>query len=376
MKAEKIILRDYRSITETDMYFGEGVNLIYGSNGAGKTNVLEAIYSYARGKSFRGATDRDLVRFGKRGYFTELTFSDARRRQVLTLAYEQKRRIKKINGMPTPRLSDMIGRFCAVMFCPEHLDIVKGGPGERREFLNVAISQTDSRYIADMAVCKSATEERNALLRRMQTAESESAKAELGYQLDVFSEQLADASVRVIQKRDVFLRHLAPYAQFFLDEMSRGAEKLEINYDCDVPTEIRHDSAAAKAHLMRLYDTGRAREVFMGATMYGVHRDDVELVMSGTDVRRFGSQGQQRSVSLALKLAEGEVFFEQRGEYPVYLFDDVLSELDSSRRAYLLSKIKGKQIILTGCDADEMLGVKGITLIRAFGCGDYGSRIK
>ena len=376
MKAEKIVIRDYRNITETDLNFGDGVNLIYGSNGAGKTNVLEAIYTYARGKSFRGATERELVRFGRRGYFTELTYADKNRRNTLTLAYEQKKKLKKINGVPTPKLSDMIGRFCAVMFCPEHLDIVKGGPGERREFLNVAISQLDRRYISDMAVCKSVTEERNALLKKLQDVSLEAEKTVLCDQLGIFSEQLAAAAARVIGKREAYLRRIAPYAQFFLDEMSSGQEKLTVEYDCDIPREMRDEPGAAATHYLSLFEKNFSREVFMGATLYGPHRDDVSLVVNGTDVRTYGSQGQQRSVSLALKLAEGEVFFEERGEYPVYLFDDVLSELDSKRRAYLLSKITGKQMILTGCDAEEMLGIKGITLIRAFGRGDYGYRIK
>ncbi len=371
MKAEKIVLVNYRSIARAEISFSDGVNLIYGDNAKGKTNVLEAVYSFARGKSFRAGSERELVKFGESGYFTELTFSDKNRKQSMSLGFADKKRQKKINGVVCEKLYDMIGRFCAVLFCPEHLGIVKGGPGERREFLNIAISQIDSLYIKKLSRYKLIVEQRNALLRKMSMTEDKRRLDGMRAQLDVYSTQMSECAAYICKKRDEYVRGMSPFAEFFLGEMSDEKERLSLEYECDIDEINRSDKDNLAEQYLEKLRLNVEREISSGATLYGIHRDDIKIVINGIDARNFASQGQQRSISLALKMAEGEMSAKYTGEYPVFLFDDVLSELDVKRRAYLLSKIKDRQIIITSCEISDIDKIEGAMLIHALGDGVY-----
>ncbi len=377
MKVETITLHNYRNIKHAQLRFFDGVNIICGDNARGKTNVLEGIYSFARGKSFRASSERELVRFGTQGYHTELVYSDRYRLNSLTLGYADKKRQKKINGVVCDRISDMIGRFCAVLFCPQHLEIVKGGPGQRREFLNIAISQLDPRYIGEMARYKAVLEERNALLRRLSFGEDETARRMLMAQLDIFSEQLACSAAYICMVRESYVRRLSPYAEYFLGEMSRSGEKLRLEYECDIDLALRSSEAECAAQYRKKLTENIEREIAAAATVYGIHRDDMRISINRTDARQYASQGQQRSVALALKMAEGELAREQLGEYPVFLFDDVMSELDDNRRGYLLSRTEGKQVIMTGCEMNDFAAaVMPSRIFRAMGPGEYAFRLK
>ena len=359
------------------MRFDDGVNLICGRNARGKTNVLEAIYAFARGKSFRAASERELVRFRCRGYHTELTYTDRVRTHTLTLGYADKKRDKRINGVPCDKLSDMIGRFCAVLFCPEHLEIVKGGPGVRREFLNIAISQLDSRYIHTLSRYKAILEQRNALLRRMSFSEDTHSRAVTAAQLDIFSEQLSEAAGYIAVCRERYVNALSPYAEFFLGEMTGGREKLALAYECDVERAYRDDERAIAEEYLKKLKQNVEREISAGATLYGIHRDDMRISVNRTDARVYASQGQQRSVALSLKMAEGELARARIGEYPVFLYDDVFSELDDKRRSYLFSRTEGKQVIMTSCEMDEFdEHIRPSRIIRAMSPGEFGFRLK
>ena len=377
MKVEKITLHNYRNISRAELKFADGVNLICGQNARGKTNVLEAIYAFARGKSFRAASERELVRFRTRGYETELTYTDKNRTQTLYLGYSDKKRHKKINGVPCDRLSDMIGRFCAVLFCPEHLEIVKGGPGNRRDFLNIAICQLDNQYIRELAIYKSILEERNALLRKLSFCEDAIQRKMLITQLEVFSEQMARSAAYICVTRQEYIGYISPYAEFYLGEMSRGKEKLTLGYECDIDVSFRdNEEACAEQYKKKLTDNIE-REISAGATLYGIHRDDMAVIVNKNDARSYASQGQQRSITLALKMAEGEVARESIGEYPVFLFDDVLSELDDNRRAYLFSRTEGKQVIMTSCEINDFTDhIMPQRIIRAMSPGAFGVRLK
>lgn len=356
--------RDFRNIVSCRIPFTPGVNLLVGDNAQGKTNVLEGIYYFARGKSFRGAGEQELTRIGKDGFSLTLSFRDQRREQ--SLQYEKtaggRRRTK--NGAPIT-MQEMLGAFRAVLFYPEHLQIVKAGPEKRRDFLNVAVAGTDPSYVRLYASYVKILENRNALLK--QAAKGLPVDRE---ELIAWSESLAAAAATVYARRCAYIKGFAPIAADLMSELTGGRERLHISYRADVTAETEKE---AEDTYRKLLTDNLARESFAGCTLFGVHRDDMIFTLSDMDARTFASQGQQRSIVLALKLAEGEYNRMLTGEYPVYLFDDVLSELDVSRRAYLLGLGRGeRQLILTSCEgelghaADHEISVSGGQYVSAY----------
>ncbi len=350
MKITSFHAENYRNMEKVSLSFSPGVNLLYGQNAQGKTNLIEAIYTFARGKSFRGASDADQVRFGERGFSISLSFEEKEYGETsLTYRYFDGER-KRLRGSAPITLSEMMGKFRAVLFYPEHLDLVKGGPGERRLFLNIAISQLDKGYIRALSRYEKLRENRNAVLKD---------GARFGFfdenLLASYSEAMAEECATVTLARRAYVRELAIYASATQKKLSGDKEELSLAYrsdagECEEREEI-------KAAYLSLYHAEIGREVAAGCTLFGIHRDDLLLYINGKEARTFASQGQQRTAVLSLKMGEGEVCRERTGEYPVFLLDDVLSELDSGRRAVLLSGDGEKQIILTSCEGKERLGL-------------------
>jgi DNA replication and repair protein RecF len=361
MKIHALHAVGFRNIENERVEFSDGVNLLYGNNAEGKTNLLEAVYYFARGRSFRGAHDRELCGFGGRSYEIEAEFTGGGRRQSLLYRYGGREKVRKRNGAPVDTAAEMIGHFRAVIFHPEHLSLVKGSPQERRDFLNVAISQIDPAYIRDYAIYQRTLEERNSLLKMAQKGLPVTSD-----EIAVWGQRLSEAAARVAKKRYDYLHRLAPYAEAMLSDMTAGKEKLKLSYKCELPDEsvpILSEKYAI------LFTSDVARDIAAGFTVHGPHHDDIEIELGGHPAREFASQGQQRSITLSMKLAEGEVSREVSGEYPVFLFDDVMSELDAERRQYLLRSLSGRQIIVTACDGRDF-SPEGARLIRTKG-GKY-----
>jgi DNA replication and repair protein RecF len=266
-----------------------------------------------------------------------------------------------LNGAPAESAAEMIGRFRAVLFHPEHLELVKGSPELRREFLNIAIAQNDASYLAVYAAYKKILDERNSCLKMMARGLPVSED-----ELYVWSIKLAEAAAVVAARRYEYIARLAPHAAGILSDISGGREALEISYKCEIPEKSIPICSEMYA---KLFTSDIRREVAAGFTVFGPHHDDIRLMLCGHPAREFASQGQQRSITLALKLAEGEVSREVGGEYPVFLFDDVMSELDTGRRQYLLSALGERQLIVTACD-DRDFTVKNARLIKTNG-GKY-----
>ena len=360
MYLKSVKLRDFRNIEKEAVSFSPEVNLLYGKNAEGKTNLLEAIYYFARGKSFRGATDRELCRFGGSAFEIEARFFGGDREQTLLYRYAGRDRARLRNGAPVDHASDMIGHFRAVLFHPEHLSLVKGSPALRREFLNIAIAQARPSYLSLYANYTKILENRNSLLRF----------AAKGLPFDeeefaVWSERLAEAAALVAAERYRYLAALAPEAELLLSEISSGRERLVLSYEC----EAEGDEATMAARYRTLLSSDIRREIGAGFTVFGPHHDDIKIEIGGHPAREFASQGQQRSITLAMKLGEGEVSKRISGEYPVFLFDDVMSELDAERRSFLLGALKGRQIIVTACDERDFTGAS-VNLIKTEG-GHY-----
>lgn len=335
---------NYRNILHCDIAFETGVNILLGSNAQGKTNALEGIYYFARGKGFRTSSDSDLVRFGEDGFETSILFDSDGREQSLFYSFENGKRVRQRNGHAV-KLTEMIGHFRAVLFYPEHLQIVKAGPEKRREFLNIAISQNDRTYVGYYGEYAKILENRNCLLKLAQKG---------GYvdlnELVAWSQKMAECAAHVYVARKRYIAGLSPIASLILSDISSSKEQMELRYIADVEADTFEEAYAAYEKLLT---EDLSRECLAGCSLYGVHRDDMDILCGGISARSFASQGQQRSAVLALKLAEGEYSHTLSGEYPVFLFDDVLSELDESRRQYVLRQAQNKQMILTSCDLGE-----------------------
>lgn len=352
MIAERISYRGFRNIECADIEFSPGVNVLIGNNAEGKTNALEGIYLMASGKSFRTSRERDMVKFGEDYFEVALTMRDCERQQELFFkAYSAeagKRRECRKNGVSLPRISELIGVFRAVLFCPEQLAIVKEGPAERRSFLDVAICQLRPVYLSSLTRFNKILAQRNALLKQLSEGFGDASL------LEVYSEQLAKESALIYRTRHEYVRRLDISVKKFFCELAEGGEEnphevTELRYKNSLKTFERLSEMEAYEHYFKLLCENTSKEIGAGITLYGSHKDDIEIYLDGREARQFASQGQQRSIALAMKLGEGEISMEYSGEYPVFLFDDVLSELDPRRQRFLLSQLGKRQVIMTTC---------------------------
>lgn len=340
--------KNFRNIKEVSIEFHKGVNLLFGSNAQGKTNAIEGIYLFARGKSFRKAKENDLIFFGCDGFFTEIEYETRLGKENLSYAIFCTERKRMKNGYKIEKASEMIGSFRAVLFTPEHLGLVKEGPEQRRAFLDVAISQCKPYYLSVYTNYKRALEQRNCLIRMLGKGLSVDMN-----ELYAWSKSLAEYAAPIYLERRDYVKRLQKHAREVMLEISDKKEELSLLYKSDIEYD-GDDLEKIKEAYYNLFVSDIKREASNMGTLFGIGRDDMEILINGKRARAFASQGQQRSVVLALKLAEGEVCLELSGEYPVFLFDDVLSELDENRRAYLLSQKKDRQIIITSCEKKEI----------------------
>ena len=345
--------QNFRNIENCSLEFDKNVNLLLGENAQGKTNAIEGIYLFARGKSFRRGDERDLIRFGSEGFNISIEYEDKDGKNTLEYAVYGRERRRKKNGYRISSASEMIGNFKAVLFSPDDLTLVKGGPDERREFLNVAISQCYPTYLSVYSDYKKALENRNAILKN----------ASKGLYFDereliAWSESLAEyASLIYIQRRD-YIKKLEVYSKRFMEDISEGKENLTLSYKSDI--EISPDEELRekiKEEYSKIFTENLLKERMAGVTLYGPHREDILIKINEKDARIFSSQGQQRSIVLSLKMAEGEVSRELFSEYPVFLFDDVLSELDEKRQNFVLDGMHDRQIIITSCERLRKAGL-------------------
>lgn len=350
-------LENFRSAKSADLHFSNGVNLIFGKNAEGKTNVLEAIYFFARGKSFRGARDADMVRFGERGFSMRIEFERRGESKTLEYRYFDGSRARFANGVKISA-KESVGHFNAVLFCPDHLSIVKGAPALRREFMDIALSQLYGEYLSQLSFQKRALEQKNALLKR-----------EDGFDpslLAAYNEKLAGYFAKICLYRRAYIEEISRYFARTILEISEGAECADVEYTCGVPAEISGFEAVKSFYTDLLADSFK-REAAAKMCLVGTQRDDLLFKVNARDARQFASQGQQRSLAVALKLAEGDVLKREKGESPIFLLDDVLGELDETRRAYILSKMGDRQLIVTACERGEYAKRQGVSMIEAHG---------
>ena len=360
MLAKKITVRDFRNIPFAEVSFSQGINVLLGDNAQGKTNLLEAIYFASIGKSFRGQHTSEMIRFGEKQALLSLDFHAGERDQTISLCLEGGRvRAAEKNRVKCRRMSELVGSFRAVLFCPEHLSLIKEGPAARRQFLDIAISASNPLYLGALQRYNRILKQRNALIK--------DAVRDMGLfeaTVDLWSEQLAHEGAYIAKCRKQYVAAAELCVKECFAEMTGEKEEPSLFYlgPCGKDYNEYENLEKTEAVLKERLSAHHERELGAGATLYGTHKDDVEVLLNGKPARSFCSQGQQRSLALALKIAEGELCKRDCGEYPVLLFDDVLSELDRGRREYLLRHIKGKQVIMTTCEGEGLTAEHLITV--------------
>ncbi len=353
MILKKIELHNFRLCENGNIDFSDGVNLLYGRNAEGKTNVLEAIYFFARGKSFRGGKDADIVRFGEDGYSLKIVFERKDGEYTLEYRYYDGQRQRLCNGVKVS-VKELIGKFNAVLFCPDHLSIIKSAPSARREFLNIALSQISPEYVALLAEHKKLTESKNVLLKSEDNIDMALIAA--------YNEKLAFTNAKIYEMRFDYVEKLSKSVKATIKEISQGREEAEIVYKSDISAENSR-IFDAKIYYEQLLRENLSREIAAKMCIVGVQRDDIYFTINSLDARQFASQGQQRSLALALKIGEGEIIALEKGESPVYLFDDVLGELDEERKKYVLSRTNGRQMIVTACEKGDYIKLDNLKMI-------------
>lgn len=351
MRVDKVSYRSFRNIENAVIEFDDKVNVLLGNNAEGKTNALEGIYLLASGKGFRAVRESEMIRFGDEFFEVELSMTDSRRSQLLSFRgfskESGKRRECRKNGAGVIKISEMIGTFRAVLFCPEHLSIVKNGPSERRNFLDVAISQIKPAYMSALQRYNKILAGRNALIKRASEGEENRTL------IEVYSDQLAREAAFIFKERSWYIRKLDKQVKSFFSELEYFSEKQEdcsLEYKNSIREKGEIKISEAEERYAELMKRDIEREIAAGMTLHGTHRDDIEIMLNRREARIFASQGQQRSIALAIKLGEGEISKEESGEYPVFLFDDVLSELDSERQKFIMSRLGERQVIITACN--------------------------
>lgn len=349
MKINALELENYRNIEKLSLTFDD-VNIIYGENAQGKTNLIEAIYLFTGAKSFRGVRDKELIKFGCDFSKLKIDFTNKSRQQTAEIAIKNKREAT-LNGVKKKSPVLLGEELKAVIFSPVHLSMIKDGPGERRKFADSALCQIKSGYRNILKEYNKALAQRNSLLKDIAFNSS------LSDMLYIWDKSFAKYGAKIIYQRQKYIEALIPYAKEIFNGLSNGREDIDLvltgafDYKNLTLDEIENK-------MMIALQNNRQADMIMKITTIGPHRDDIEILINGKSARKYGSQGQQRSCVLALKLAEASLLREKTQDEPVALLDDVMSELDEGRQDYILNHIKDWQVFITCCDPASVLRLK------------------
>ena len=340
MIVKSLKLNQFRNYESLQLSFDKGTNLFYGNNAQGKTNILEAVYLCGTTKSHKGSKDREMIRFGEEEAHIRMAISRSQS------AYEIDMHLKKnrpkgiaVNGVPIRKAAELLGIANFVFFSPEDLGIIKNGPAERRRFIDMELCQLDKLYLHELSNYNKVIIQRNKLLKEC------SFNSQYEEMLDIWDMQLVKYGKKLIESRERFVEELGVIVAEIHRNLTGGREELMVRYEKNVSAD----------EFERKLQTSRKRDLKVKMSMTGPHRDDLLFEVKGVDIRRFGSQGQQRTAALSLKLAEIELVKRAIKDTPVLLLDDVLSELDSSRQQYLLDSIHDIQTLITCTGIDDFI---------------------
>lgn len=340
MIIKSLELQNFRNYNTLQLDFDNGTNIFYGDNAQGKTNILEAIFMTATTKSHKGSKDQDIIQFNhEEAHIRSYLFKEKITRQIDMHLRKGKTKGIAIDSQRIKKAADLMGLLNVVFFSPEDLSIIKNGPAERRRFIDMELCQLDSFYLYNLNHYNKIVNQRNKLLKDL------SMKPGLKETLSIWDSQLVSFGAKVIERREIFISQLCDIISELHAKLSGGKEKIRILYEKNV--EIDDFEERLKK--------SQEKDIILKQSTVGPHRDDIIFIVNDIDIRRFGSQGQQRTAALSLKLSEIELVKKSIKDTPVLLLDDVLSELDSNRQNYLLNSIGAIQTIITCTGLDEFV---------------------
>ena len=347
MIIREIELRDFRNYESLNLQFHNKVNIFLGDNAQGKTNIIEAIYVSSFGKSFRTLQDSEMIRFGSEFAKIKVNAEKDDEELCVEVALTEKGKGIKVDGLKLKKMSELFENIYTVVFSPEDLKIVKEDPEKRRRFINTELCLISPSYYISLSSYKCVLKQRNAFLK---DSKFEGGRIDSSI-IEIWDEQIASYGTEIMMKRKEFIEKLNIISAELHKNITDGKENLEIVYEPSV--NIKENFAEQKEYFKKVLSENLSSDMRSGTTGRGPHRDDICIMINGTDIRKFGSQGQQRTAALSLKLAEIKLIKEETGENAVLLLDDVMSELDASRQNFLVNSLGDVQLFITTTDIGE-----------------------
>ncbi|MCI5905545.1 MAG: DNA replication/repair protein RecF [Oscillospiraceae bacterium] len=361
MVINEVYADGYKNLSGVNITLDERMNIFCGDNAQGKTNLIEAVWLCSGCRSFRGSREKEFIGFEKDFADVRMKFTDSFRSQEIRFAAKKgniKEKLVTLNGVKLPLMSKLFGSFKCVVFTPDDLDLSKGSPDNRRNFTDLSISQIKGSYVSALNTYNNVLSQRNALLKNYGRSGGDVSS------LEIWDKQLAKAGAYISVLRNTYCNKLNLYTKSLYNTIASGKEQLELYYQSTVFRELDGKNDY-EGELTEIYENTLKKslddDIRAGFTTVGVHRDDVIAEIDGQPARYLGSQGQSRSIAIVMKLAQAEILKSEKGEYPVMLLDDVMSELDLGRQRFILNSIENMQVLITCCDErfiSEMTGGK------------------
>ena len=334
MWINKINLINFRNYENEIIELNKNLNVFFGENAQGKTNIIEGIFLCSMGKSFRAKKDSEMIQLGKENASIEIYYEKSDRCGKIKIELAKRKNVY-FNGIKLKKLSELLGNINVVIFTPDDIHILKGGPQNRRRFLDIMISQLKPNYMYNLNLYLKTIEQRNNYLRQIKDKNLNETL------LDIWDEKLIEYAQKIFQYRKEFINKIQEKIIKIHKEITDNKEEIKIKYhsDCEDIEKFK-----------QLLKERRSLDIFKGYTTKGIHRDDFDITINDKALGIYGSQGQHRTAILSLKMSELEIIYDEIGEYPILLLDDFMSELDEKRRTHLLEKIKNIQVIITCTD--------------------------
>ena len=342
MWIKNIKIKNFRNYDQEEINLEKNINIFYGKNAQGKTNIIEAIFLCSLGKSFRAKKDNEMIKLNEENAIVEIEYEKSDRDGKIKIEIGNKKNIY-LNGIKIKKLSELLGNLNIVIFTPDDINILKGGPQNRRRFLDIMISQLRPNYMHILNLYLKTIEQRNKYLRQIKEEHKDENL------LEIWDEKLAEYAVKIYEYRKEFIEKIIKKLDIIHKNITNGEEQIELEYvtECD-----------SKEKYLKLLKERRKLDIIKGFTTKGIHRDDFVIYINKKEIKIFGSQGQNRTAMLSLKLAELQVIYDEIGEYPILLLDDFMSELDRTRRKNFLENIEGTQVIITGTEKLDIENLK------------------